>query len=99
MRYQSTIWMTAAAAMMMVSSALAGEPAGGRSLTERIADELTAGGNSSVNSGSTTARRGSINGLLRLTLTWCSREASTALRVTSDPVPAVVGTAIKGTEG
>ena len=48
MRYQGAIGMAAAAAMLMVSSALAGEPAGGRSLTERIADELTAGGNASI---------------------------------------------------
>jgi hypothetical protein len=40
--------MAAAAAMLMVSSALAGDPAGGRFLTERIADELTAGGNSNI---------------------------------------------------
>jgi hypothetical protein len=40
--------MAAVAAMLLASSALAGEPAGGRSLTERIADELTAGGSSSL---------------------------------------------------
>jgi hypothetical protein len=40
--------MAAAAAMLMVSSALAGEPAGGQSMIERIADELTAGGNSNI---------------------------------------------------
>ena len=48
MRYQGAIGIAAAAAMLMVSSALAGEPAGGRSLTDRIADELTAGGNSNI---------------------------------------------------
>ena len=36
-----------------------------------------------------------MSGLRRLTLTRCSGEASTALRVTSEPVPAVVGIAMK----
>ena len=45
------------------------------------------------------ARRGSIQGLRRLTLTRCSGEASTALRVTSVPVPAVVGIATNGADG
>ena len=35
----------------------------------------------------------------RLALTRCSGEASTALAVTSAPVPAVVGTATHGTDG
>ena len=60
---------------------------------------VNAGGKSSVSSGSTTARRASIPGLLRLTLTRCSGEAKTALRVTSEPVPAVVGTAMNGAAG
>ena len=42
---------------------------------------------------------GSISGLRRLTFTRCSGEASTALRVTSAPVPAVVGTAMTGRGG
>src|ERR1019366_7914145 len=46
-----------------------------------------------------TAIFGSMCGLRRLTLTRCSGEASTALRVTSEPVPAVVGIAIKGADG
>ena len=40
--------------------------------------------------------RGSMSALRRLTFTRCSGECSTALRVTSAPVPAVVGTAMKG---
>ena len=48
MRHQGTIWMAAVASMLMVSSALAGDPAGGRFLTERIADELIAGGNANI---------------------------------------------------
>ena len=43
------------------------------------------------------ANRGSIKGLRRLTLKRCSGDASTAFRVTSAPVPAVVGMAITGT--
>ena len=42
------------------------------------------------------ATRGARCGLRRLTLTCCSRDSSTALRVTSDPVPAVVGMATNG---
>ena len=45
------------------------------------------------------AARGSISGLRRLAFTRCSGEDSTALRVTSEPVPAVVGMATKGAEG
>ncbi len=60
---------------------------------------VTAGGREYVSSGSTMARRGSIQALRRLTLTRCWWEASTALRVTSDPVPAVVGMAMKGSGG
>nr|WP_276602970.1 hypothetical protein [Nannocystis pusilla] len=58
---------------------------------------VTAGGSERVSAGSTIAARGSIFGLRRLTLTRCASAASTALRVTSEPVPAVVGTATKGT--
>jgi hypothetical protein len=47
---------------------------------------------------STSATRGSISGLRKLSLTWCSVDPSTALRVTSLPVPAVVGTAMNGGE-
>jgi len=60
---------------------------------------VTGGGQEALSSGSTSATRGSINGLRRLALTWCSGTASTALAVTSAPVPAVVGTATQGTEG
>ena len=42
---------------------------------------------------------GSRKGLRRLTLTRCSGEASTALRVASEPVPAVVGMARNGADG
>jgi hypothetical protein len=40
-----------------------------------------------------------MSGLRRLTFTLCSGEPSTALRVTSAPVPAVVGMAMKGRGG
>ena len=46
-----------------------------------------------MSSGSTTATRASISGLRSLSFTLCSGDASTALRVTSEPVPEVVGTA------
>jgi hypothetical protein len=52
-----------------------------------------------VSSGSISATRGNINGLRRLTFTRCSGEPNTALRVTSEPVPAVVGIATYGTAG
>ena len=48
-------------------------------------------------SGSTTATLGSISGLRRLALT--PPPDSTELRVTSEPVPAVVGTATQGRPG
>ena len=54
------------------------------------------GGRSRVRSGSTMATFASIIALRRLALTPCSGEPRTALRVTSEPVPAVVGTAMKG---
>ena len=41
----------------------------------------------------------SSNGLRRLTFTLCSGDDSTALRVTSEPVPAVVGMAMNGADG
>jgi hypothetical protein len=44
------------------------------------------------------AMRGTIVRLRRLAFTPCSGEASTALRVTSDPVPAVVGIASIGSD-
>ena len=44
------------------------------------------------------ATSGSMDTLRRLTLTRCAGEASTALRVTSAPVPAVVGMAIMGAQ-
>ena len=57
------------------------------------------GGRSYVSSGSTNATDGSISGLRKLTLRRCSGEARTEFRVTSEPVPAVVGMAINGAEG
>lgn len=53
-------------------------------------------GRPSASSGSMTASLGHILGLLRLTFTRCCGEDRTAFRVASDPVPAVVGTAAKG---
>ena len=44
------------------------------------------------------ATLGSIKGLRRLALTPCPGEPSTAFLVTSEPVPAVVGRATKGSE-
>ena len=44
------------------------------------------------------ATRGSMDALRKLALTRCSVLASTALRVTSEPVPAVVGMAITGSD-
>ena len=52
------------------------------------------GGSEWVRRGSTTATSGSIKGLRMLTLTRCRGESRTAFRVTSAPVPAVVGMAI-----
>ncbi len=60
---------------------------------------VTCGGRPSVRSGSTNATRGIIVALRRLAFTPCSGDASTALRVTSDPVPAVVGIATTGHDG
>ena len=60
---------------------------------------VTGGGQDTVSSGSTSATRGIISGLRRLALRWCSGTASTALAVTSAPVPAVVGTATQGAAG
>ena len=50
-------------------------------------------------SGSTIASRASMGGLRRLAFTAASVTVSTALRVTSALVPAVVGTATQGTAG
>ncbi len=74
---------------------------GSTSWTSASSPELavTAGGSVYVRLGSTRATRASIDGLRRLTLTRCRGEARTAFRVTSLPVPAVVGIAIHGTEG
>ena len=60
---------------------------------------VIAGGMATVSSGSTIATHGIMNGLRRLTLTSWEAALRTALRVTSAPVPAVVGTAMKGTAG
>ena len=57
---------------------------------------VTAGGQSRVSSGSTTACLGIISGCRRLAFTPCSGTDSTAFAVTSAPVPAVVGTATSG---
>ena len=59
-------------------------------------EAVTVRGSPSVSSGSTTASRGNMEALRRLAFTRCSGEPSTALRVTSEPVPAVVGTAMNG---
>ena len=40
-----------------------------------------------------------MSGLRRLAFTPCSGDASTAFLVTSEPVPAVVGTATNGSDG
>ena len=58
----------------------------------------TAGGRPASRSGSTIAARASISGLRRLAFTPCSGDASTAFFVTSEPVPAVVGMAMNGSE-
>ena len=60
---------------------------------------VTGRGQPSVSAGSTIARRGSIRASRRLTLRRCSGTPITALRVTSAPVPAVVGMATKGKGG
>src|SRR6478672_7193187 len=57
---------------------------------------VTGGGHDTVSSGSTSATRGIISGLRRLAFRRCPGTASTALAVTSAPVPAVVGTATQG---
>ena len=64
----------------------------------RPVDAVSAGGRSNVSSGSTSATPGSMCGLRRLALTPCVGEPRTALRVTSDPVPAVVGTQTHGSD-
>jgi hypothetical protein len=60
---------------------------------------VTGGGHDAVSPGSTSATLGITSALRRLALTRCPDEASTALAVTSAPVPAVVGTATQGTAG
>ena len=75
---------------MTVPSAMAATPAPGSIIA------VNAGGKSTVNSGSTNATSASISPLRKLTFTRCSGDPSTAFRVTSDPVPAVVGIAMKG---
>jgi hypothetical protein len=57
---------------------------------------VTEGGSEYVSSGSITATAGSISGLRRLTFTCSSSAINTAFRVTSAPVPAVVGIAMNG---
>ena len=65
----------------------------------RPVEAVIADGRPCVSSGSTRAIRGNIDGLRRLTLTAWAGEAITALRVTSAPVPAVVGMATQGAAG
>ncbi len=60
---------------------------------------VSAGGRSSVSEGSTIANRGRSDGPRRLTFTPCARDAITEFRVTSLPVPAVVGMATQGSAG
>jgi len=57
----------------------------------RPVNAVTDGGRLYVSRGSTTAMRGNMYGLRRLTLMRFSGKVMTALRVTSEPVPAVVG--------
>ena len=59
---------------------------------------VTEGGIEQVRSGSTTAKAGNIRALRMLTLTLCSGTPRTAFRVTSAPVPAVVGIATCGAQ-
>ena len=59
----------------------------------------TGAGRPASRSGSTIATRASMSGLRRLALTPCSGDVSTAFFVTSEPVPAVVGTAMNGSDG
>jgi len=59
---------------------------------------VTDGGHAMVSSGSTRASAGSMDAERRLTFTLCSGEVTTPLAVTSEPVPAVVGTATTGSE-
>ncbi len=62
-------------------------------------EATTAGGKPPSRSGSTAATQGSISGLRKLAFTRASGTVSTALRVTSEPVPAVVGAAKNGSGG
>ncbi len=60
---------------------------------------VTQGERPTASRGSTSTARGSRWTLRMLALIFRSGQASTALRVTSEPVPAVVGSAIIGTAG
>ena len=60
---------------------------------------VTDRGQDTVSNGSTSAAQGIMVRLRRLAFTRFAGEARTALAVTSAPVPAVVGTAINGTDG
>jgi len=60
---------------------------------------VCAAGSVNVRSGSTMATRGSMKAWRRLTLTRSAGDPSTALRVTSLPVPAVVGIVMHGRDG
>ena len=57
---------------------------------------VTSGGSDIVSSGSTTARVGRSRQWLIPVLTFMDRMSSTHIAVDSEPVPAVVGTAISG---
>jgi hypothetical protein len=59
---------------------------------------MTSAGSPTRRSGSTSAALGNMRGLRRLAFTPCAGAPSTAFLVTSDPVPAVVGSATSGSE-
>jgi hypothetical protein len=54
---------------------------------------VMAGGSPAISTGSSAAMRGTMRGSTMTTLSWRSGSAITAATVTSEPVPAVVGTA------
>ena len=60
---------------------------------------VTSGGSVIVSSGSTTARVGRSRQWLMPVLTFIDRMSSTHIAVLSEPVPAVVGTAMSGLSG
>ena len=57
---------------------------------------VTLGGSPTVNSGSSMTTAGSMRGWKMIFLVWSERSVITEARPTSEPVPAVVGTATTG---